>query len=301
VSYLYRYPACKVVAINVNEETEVANYAVALDAEGRLIDHLILPPIPDTRNDAERSRFEKTISNFVLQASTEKDQVHAMVVNSSAGHVSRKMMELVTELVDTRLLEDLRNMVNDQDSDDEDDHIEPHVVYSYVNDEVAQIYSNSARAEREFPDYPPTLRQAIALGRYLQDPLDEYCSLWIEGAGKRGEEARELRMLTIHPLQAHVGAQQLLKRYERLFIEKVMDCGVDLNKAAAHEHCAARLRFVAGLGPRKAEYLRQKVSKSGFIEQRKDLEKKRYLEPKVSEHTRKHALENMHCVLVIDD
>jgi transcriptional accessory protein Tex/SPT6 len=82
-------------------------------------------------------------------------------------------------------------------------------------------------------------------------------------------------------LQAHVGAQQLLKRYERVFIEKVMDSGVDLNKAAAHDHCGARLRFVAGLGPRKAEYLRAKVSKAGGIEQRLHLEKQRYLEPKV--------------------
>jgi transcriptional accessory protein Tex/SPT6 len=197
------YKGCKVVAINVNEEMQVANYAVALDHDGHLIDHLILPPIPDARNENERTNFEKTICNFVIAASSERDQVHAIVVNSSAGPVSRKMIELVTEMVDTRLLEDLRNMVNEDsdDEDEQDEHVEPHVLYSYVDDQVAQIYANSPRAAREFPDYPGTLRQAIALGRYLQDPLDELCSLWIEGAGKKGEEAKELRMLTIHPLQ----------------------------------------------------------------------------------------------------
>ena len=189
------------VAINVSDEMQTADYAVALNSKGMVDDYLLLPPLPNRREEREGRAYKRKLLDFVLNASTKTEQVHAIVVNNSAGMNSRKMMEIVAELVDLEVLESLRSMCNDNDSDDGDEHVEPQVVYSYVNDEVAQIFSTSPRAEREFPEYPPTLRQAIALGRYLQDPLDEMCSLWIEGAGQRGEEARELRMLAIHPLQ----------------------------------------------------------------------------------------------------
>jgi transcription elongation factor SPT6 len=47
----------------------------------------------------------------------------------------------------------------------------------YVQDEVARLYMNSARALQENPAWPPNARYALALARYVQDPLNEYCAL----------------------------------------------------------------------------------------------------------------------------
>lgn len=42
-----------------------------------------------------------------------------------------------------------------------------------VKDDVARIFSRSVRAEKEFPDFSVNQRAAVAVARYLQDPLVE--------------------------------------------------------------------------------------------------------------------------------
>jgi len=47
----------------------------------------------------------------------------------------------------------------------------------YVQDEVARLYMNSARAIQENPAWPANARYALGLARFVQDPLNEYCAL----------------------------------------------------------------------------------------------------------------------------
>ena len=64
-------------------------------------------------------------------------------------------------------------------------------------------------------------------------------------------------LLDLHPFQNEV--QRKLATYlEREFLKATAITGVDLNRAIDSPHWAETLRFVPGLGERKAVALRQK-------------------------------------------
>lgn len=54
----------------------------------------------------------------------------------------------------------------------------------------------------------------------------------------------------------------LLRALERCLVDAVCDVGVDVNKAVAYDHIAPMLAFVAGMGLRKADALRQSVRRT---------------------------------------
>lgn len=48
-----------------------------------------------------------------------------------------------------------------------------------IKDDVACIFARSSRGEKEFPEFSINQRAAVALGRYLQDPLMEIAGGWV--------------------------------------------------------------------------------------------------------------------------
>ena len=54
------------------------------------------------------------------------------------------------------------------------EHEFPRIGCFLVDDNLAKVYSNSARAKADFPQYPPILLQSISLARRFQDPLVEF-------------------------------------------------------------------------------------------------------------------------------
>lgn len=47
-----------------------------------------------------------------------------------------------------------------------------------MNDDVALIYRHSPRAKKQFPELQPGAAAAICLGRYVQEPLAEFCNMF---------------------------------------------------------------------------------------------------------------------------
>lgn len=113
----------------------------------------------------------------------------------------------------------------------------------YVSDAVARIYMNSDRAQEENPELPANARYALALARYAQDPLNEYCALGPDLAA----------VLYIPRFQPYISQETLLYHLERGLVNVVNDVGVHLRMAVGDAYVAKQLPFVAGLGPRKAE------------------------------------------------
>lgn len=56
-----------------------------------------------------------------------------------------------------------------------------------------------------------------------------------------------------------VPQDKLAKSVERVFINVVNAVGADVNRMLTHKYTNAALRYVSGLGVRKAEYLLQAV------------------------------------------
>lgn len=150
-----------------------------------------------------------------------------------------------------------------------------------VDDNVAQLFGRSVRGKKEFPEFPTNLKVAVSCARYAKDPLGELAYTW-SAASDAGVFGTEMLYLNIHPLQRLVPRTLLLREYERVLCGVTADVGVDVNAACAHDHVHGLLTFVPGLGPRKANNLRQSAERiGGVVSNRKAVLAKRMLGPVV--------------------
>ena len=90
-----------------------------------------------------------------------KHRPHAVVV----GAADRLAISIKQDIQDI-----LKSLV-------EGEHEFPHLGVFVVDDNLAKVYANSARAKADFPQYPNNLLQAISLARRFQDPLVEFSQL----------------------------------------------------------------------------------------------------------------------------
>lgn len=139
------------------------------------------------------------------------------------------------------------------------------VHYIIVSEAGASVYSASALAKEEFPDYDLSLRSAVSIARRLQDPLAE--------------------LVKIEPKAIGVGQYQhdvTPKKLDAALYGVVEDCvngvGVELNTASA-----AILQYVAGLTKSTATGIIKYRDENGKITNRKQLLKVPRLGPKAYE------------------
>jgi protein Tex len=105
----------------------------------------------------------------------------------------------------------------------------PDCRFLIVNEAGASIYSASAVAREEFPDYDATVRGTISIGRRLQDPLSELVKIDAQHIGVG--------------MYQHDMSPKLLKESLDGVVESCVNyVGVDLNTASA-----SLLRYVSGL------------------------------------------------------
>ncbi|KAF2133834.1 transcription elongation factor Spt6 [Dothidotthia symphoricarpi CBS 119687] len=121
-----------------------------------------------------------------------------------------------------------------------------------VNDEVARLYYNSARAAIEFPKYAPLTRYCISLGRYLQNPLAEYASL-----------GKDVVSIPFVQDQTLIPPEKLLDRLETAMVDMVNLVGVDLPEHYDDPYMSKLLPYVCGLGPRKADRMVKAIQANG--------------------------------------
>jgi transcription elongation factor SPT6 len=133
-----------------------------------------------------------------------------------------------------------------------------------IDNEMPKLYESSERTERKqksgannVNSIPGVVKQAIAMARFIQDPLlcySQLCNL-----------DRDVLSLKLHPMQQQIitlsgsrnseDATELLRMLEIEFINAVNDVGVDLNRCNHSPHTSNCLQYVCGLGPRKAQHI----------------------------------------------
>ncbi|CAM9238997.1 unnamed protein product [Chrysoparadoxa australica] len=268
--------AIKAVGVFVTGESRKPSFCVALDPTGEVTDYLVIP--------GQRSMVEKALKDFIVQAKPD-----VIVINSGAGAIcraigqkllsSRKQFGGVDEppiVVESGIvaeaLHENKQLAEADDFDDFDAELWTACEVFHACDDCAKIFATSTRGVKEFPEYDPALRAAIALARDVQDPLPGLAGMWstMDSRGRFGEEMLHLRM---HPLQKEVPKERLLRAYEQQMISAVNEVGVDVNLACEKVHQRSLLRFVAGLGPRKADALVQGVAQlsNAVVSDRKQL------------------------------
>ena len=195
---------------------------VCLDRNGNLVHNETIFPHPPQN---EKGMAMKKISSLV-------DAYHIEAIAIGNGTAGRETEELI------------RRMKFNKD-----------ITAVMVNENGASVYSASATAREEFPDYDVTVRGAVSIGRRLMDPLSELVKI-------------DPKSIGVGQYQHDVN-QKLLNDSLQSTVELCVNAvGVELNTASKE-----LLTYVSGLGPVLASRIVDYRKEHGDFTTREELKK----------------------------
>ncbi|MEI7500043.1 MAG: Tex family protein [Bacteroidota bacterium] len=175
---------------------------VCLDRQGKLVHNETIYPHPPQNEVKEAIHKIKSLVNAY--------KIEAIAIgNGTAGRETERL---------------IRAIGFDRD-----------VIALAVNESGASIYSASAVARKEFPDYDITVRGSVSIGRRLMDPLAELVKI-------------EPKSIGVGQYQHDVDQTALMQSLEDTVVSCVNKVGVEVNTASQE-----LLAYVSGLGPNLAK------------------------------------------------
>ena len=195
---------------------------VCLDGEGKLLhNETIYPHPPQSQWKQSANKIQSLVSAY---------QVEAIAIgNGTAGRETENLV---------------RGIRFDKD-----------IMAVMVNESGASVYSASAVAREEFPDYDVTVRGAVSIGRRLADPLAELVKI-------------DPKSIGVGQYQHDVDQKMLKAGLDDVVESCVNAVGVELNTASKE-----LLTYVSGLGPSLAGGIVAFRNANGPFPSRKALKK----------------------------
>ena len=127
------------------------------------------------------------------------------------------------------------------------------IIAVMVNESGASVYSASAVAREEFPEYDVTVRGSVSIGRRLMDPLAELVKI-------------DPKSIGVGQYQHDVNQGALQKSLEDTVMSCVNGVGVEVNTASKQ-----LLTYVSGVGPVLAQNIINYRTEKGPFKSRKEL------------------------------
>jgi uncharacterized protein len=205
---------------------------VILDRQGRLLhNETIYPHPPQSEVKQSVSKIQNLVKAYKVEA--------IAIGNGTAGRETENL---------------IRRIPFDTD-----------LIALMVNENGASVYSASAVAREEFPDYDITVRGSVSIGRRLMDPLSELVKI-------------DPKSIGVGQYQHDVNQALLQKSLESVVESCVNKVGVELNTASKQ-----LLTYVSGVGPVLAAKIVEYRDKNGMFQSREQLKKVPRLGEKVFE------------------
>ncbi|CAI9099411.1 OLC1v1036228C1 [Oldenlandia corymbosa var. corymbosa] len=224
---------------------------VMLDSSGEVQDVLFAGSLSlrgQSVNDQQRKKNDQQrVLKFMMD-----HQPHVVVlgaVNLSCTRLKEDIYEIIFKMVE----ENPREVGHELDN--------LNIVYG--DESLPHLYENSRVSADQLPGQSGIVRRAVALGRYIQNPLAMVATLCGPG--------REILTWKLSPLDSYLTPDEKYAMVEQVMVDVTNQVGLDLNLAASHEWLFAPLQFISGLGPRKAAFLQRSLVRAGAIFTRKDL------------------------------
>ena len=171
---------------------------VCLDRQGKLIhNETIYPHPPQSQVKEAVNKIQYLVNAYKIEA--------IAIGNGTAGRETE------------RLIRSIR--------------FERDLIALAVNESGASVYSASAVARKEFPDYDVTVRGAVSIGRRLMDPLAELVKI-------------DPKSIGVGQYQHDVDQPALQKSLQDTVMSCVNQVGVEVNTASEE-----LLTYVSGVGP----------------------------------------------------
>lgn len=205
---------------------------VCLDEQGKLLHNETIFPHPP-QNEVRQSiaKIEQLVDAYKIDA--------IAIGNGTAGRETERMVKYLR--------------------------FNREVIAVIVNESGASVYSASAIAREEFPDYDVTVRGAVSIGRRLMDPLAELVKI-------------DPKSIGVGQYQHDVNQSRLARSLEDTVMSCVNAVGVEVNTASKQ-----LLTFVSGVGPVLAQNILSYRNENGAFSSREDLKKVPRFGPKAFE------------------
>ncbi|XP_065853153.1 transcription elongation factor SPT6 homolog [Euphorbia lathyris] len=223
---------------------------VMLDSSGEVLDVLYVGSLTLRSQNIKDQQNKKNDQEKVLKFMNDH-QPHLVVlgaVNLSCTRLKEDIYEIIFKMVE----ENPRDVAHEMD--------ELSIVYG--DESLPRLYENSRISSDQLAGKPGIVRRAVALGRYVQNPLAMVATLC--------GPAREILSWKLSPLESFLNPDEKYAIIEQVMVDITNQVGLDINMACNHEWLFAPLQFVSGLGPRKAASLQRSLVRAGAIFTRKD-------------------------------
>ena len=194
-----------------------------VDATGQVLDHGVLQI---TQSERAKEAAAKTVL-----ASIRKN--HVTLISIGNGNASYETEQFTAELIRENGLSDVH--------------------YIIANEAGASVYSASALAKEELPEYDVVIRGAVSIARRVQDPLAELVKI-------------DPKAIGVGQYQHDVNQKELSHTLDATIESAVNHVGVDLNTASA-----ALLKHIAGINGTIATNIVAYRNENGIFTSRRQL------------------------------
>ncbi len=195
---------------------------VCLDKQGKLLhNETIYPHPPENEVKQAVNKITSLVNAYKIEA--------IAIGNGTAGRETERFIKSI------RFEKDIMALV--------------------VSENGASVYSASAVAREEFPEYDVTVRGAISIGRRLMDPLAELVKI-------------DPKSIGVGQYQHDVNQSELQKSLDDTVMSCVNFVGVEVNTASKQ-----LLTYVSGVGPVLAQNIIDYRNKNGAFTSRNALKK----------------------------
>lgn len=195
---------------------------VCLDEQGNLLhNETIYPHQPQMETKQAISKIQSLVKAYKIEA--------IAIGNGTAGRETERMIKHIK--------------------------FDQNIIAIMVNESGASVYSASAIAREEFPEYDVTVRGAVSIGRRLMDPMAELVKI-------------DPKSIGVGQYQHDVNQTDLNSKLGEIVESCVNSVGVELNTASKH-----LLSYVSGLGSVLAQNIIDYRKTNGFFKSREELKK----------------------------
>jgi len=192
---------------------------VCLDRQGKLLhNETIYPHPPENEVKQAANKIQSLVDAYKIEA--------IAIGNGTAGRETERFVKSI--------------------------HFNKEVLALVVNESGASVYSASAIAREEFPEYDITVRGAVSIGRRLMDPLAELVKI-------------DPKSIGVGQYQHDVDQNELQKSLGDVVESCVNAVGVEVNTASKQ-----LLTYVSGIGPVLAKNIIEYRNKNGAFKSRKE-------------------------------
>ncbi|WRX12759.1 Transcription elongation factor Spt6 [Theobroma cacao] len=223
---------------------------VMLDSSGELLDVLEARSFNLRSQTIDAQQRKKNDQQNVLKF-MKNHQPHVIVIgaaNASCVRLKDDVKEIVSKLEEN--LRDLGQAMNE-------------ISVVYGDESLPQLYEHSQVSSDQLPGQPGIVKRAVALGRYLQNPLAMVAAL----CGVN----REIVSWKLSSLEHFLTPDEKYEMIEQVMVDVTNQVGVDINFAVSHDWYFPLLQFVSGLGPQKAALLQREIVGYRAVNNRKEL------------------------------